>query len=350
MLAVNEIYHGDARNLMLEIAPESVACSIWSPPYFVGKSYEKHLTFDEWADLLRGVIGAHYTALQPGGFLAINIADILCFPDPDMPRVQAQTLSQQKVKVTTEDVLAAIQTHGTTNRYELAKLLGCSEQTVQRRLEGVNIRGGKYSTQTRVKLAGGLIEQMGLDSGFYLYDRRVWAKDPAWENSRWHSSSYRAIDDFEYIYVFWKPGEILVDRSRLTRQEWRDWGSRGVWEFPSVRANDDHEAKFPLELPTRLIRLLTEPGDTILDCFVGSGTTAVAAIRLGRNYLGFELVDRYYKLARKAARSAAAQLQLGDSPKAKTSLGSIQRNGTRDHRSSGVSVLPLGDEAAVRPV
>ena len=163
-----------------------------------------------------------------------------------MPRIQADTVSQKRLKVTRADVLAAKRAYPHYNRYQLAALLGVSEQTVQRRLEHNNVRGGKYATQTRVRLVGGLVEQWGAQAGFYLYDRRVWAKDPAWENSRWHSSSYRSVDEFEYLYVFWKPGITTVDRQRLSPDEWQAWGSRGVWHVPSVRANDDHPAKFPL--------------------------------------------------------------------------------------------------------
>jgi DNA modification methylase len=77
-----------------------------------------------------------------------------------------------------------------------------------------------------------------------------------------------------------------------------EWGSRGVWQIPSVRANNDHEAKFPVELPRRAIKLLTGPEDVVLDCFVGSGTTAVAAIREGRHFIGIELEKKYADLAR----------------------------------------------------
>jgi site-specific DNA-methyltransferase (adenine-specific) len=186
----------------------------------------------------------------------------------------------------------------------LAELFGCSEQTIDRRLKHNNIRGGKYDTQTRVKIVGGLVEDLALQAGLYLYDRRVWVKDAAWENSRWHSISYRAVDEFEYIYIFWKPGITRIDKNRLTKDEWIEWGSRAVWTIPSVRANDDHEAKFPLELPRRIIRLLTKPDDIVLDCFVGSGTSAVAAILEGRRYIGIDNQENYVKMAREACENA----------------------------------------------
>lgn len=298
-LPLNDIYQGDARDLLPQIAPNSVALSVWSPPYFVGKDYEAYLTFDAWQELLATVIRLHFPVIRPGGFLVINIADILCFKDPTMPRIQAEAVNRRRCPVTREDVLQAQAEHPDYNRYQLARLLGCSEQTVDRRLHGNNIRGGKQETQTRVKIVGGLVEEWGQKAGFYMYDRRIWVKDAAWENSRWASLSYRSVDEFEYLYFFWKPGITRFDRNRLSAEEWEQWGSRAVWVFPSVRSNDDHEAKFPIELPRRTIRLLTDPGDIVLDCFMGSGTTAVAAIQEGRQYIGIELVEKYVLLARK---------------------------------------------------
>lgn len=307
-LPVNDIYCGDARDLLRQIRPNSVALSFWSPPYFVGKPYEQHMSFQDWQQLLGEVIKAHYDVIKPGGFLVINIADILCFPDPAMPRYQAENRSGKKCKITREDVLAALAAHPGYNRYQLAKLLGCSEQTIDRRLKHNNIRGGKYSVQTKVKLVGGLIEEWGEQAGFYLYDRRIWVKDPAWENCRWHSLSYRSVDEFEYLYIFWKPGITVYDRNRLTKEEWREWGSRGVWFIPSVRANDDHPAKFPLELARRVIRLFSDPGDLVLDCFVGSGTTAVAAIQERRQYIGIDIVEQYVALAKENCCKAEAEI------------------------------------------
>lgn len=304
-LAAGDVHLGDAADLMFRLEPDSVALSIWSPPYNVGKNYESGQSTADWERLLSEVIRGHFTALKPAGFCAINIADILCYPDESMPKIQAETRSSRKrIQLTREQVLAAAAELGTESRYVLAEHFGVSEQTIDRRLKGVNIRGGKYQTQTRVRHVAGMIEEMALAAGLFPYDRRIWKKDPAWANSRWHTSSLRAIDEFEYVFILWKPGETIVNRDRLTDIEWREWGSRGVWEFPSVRANDDHEAKFPLELPTRLIRLLSEPGDVVLDPFSGSGTTLAAAIQWDRVPIGFELLPEYVQLSRRTMRSA----------------------------------------------
>lgn len=311
-LPINDIHCGDSRDLLKQIKPDSIAVSIWSPPYHVGKEYEAGQSYDEWLQMLEDVIKAHYRILKPGGFLAINIGDILVFPDKTMPRIQADNVSLRRCAVTTEDVLKAKAEHPDYNRYQLAKLLGCSEQTVHRRLCGNNIRGGKYATQTRVKIVGGLLEEMAIKSGFYPYDRRIWVKDPAWENCNWISNSYRSVDEFEYIYIFWKPGITKVDRKRLPQSAWAEWGSRGVWNIQSVRKNDIHEAMFPIELPRRLIMMFSDPGDTVLDCFMGSGTTALAAIELQRNYIGIDKEEKFVALAKNRILEHTIQQKTAD--------------------------------------
>lgn len=297
-LALDNIYCGSAEELMKLIEPDSVAVSVWSPPYHVGKNYESGQSYADWRKMLNTVIKNHAVCLKPGGFLVINIGDILCFPDPQMPKIQANNVSMRKCKVTEEDVRRAAEEHPDYNRYQLAKLLGCSEQTIDRRLHGNNIRGGKYSVQTRVKIVGGMLEEMALNAGLYLYDRRIWVKDAAWANSNWTTNSYRAVDEFEYLYIFWRPGITKVDRSCLSREEWTEWGSRAVWNIRSVQKNDDHEAKFPVELPRRVIKLLSDKGDTVLDCFMGSGTSAIAALMEGRHYIGIDKEEAYVQLAR----------------------------------------------------
>ena len=300
------VFQGDASELIWELPAESVHLSVWSPPYHVGKRYEEDQTYTEWETLLGKVIKGHMHSLVAGGFCVVNIADILCFADPLMPKIQAETLSERRLKVTREDVLAAAAALNSSDRRKIGEYLGVSEQTVDRRMKGNNIRGGKYATQTRGKVVAGLIEQLATDAGLYLYDRRVWVKDPAWANSRWHSSSLRSIDEFEYLFVLWKPGVTQVNRHRLSPMEWREWGSRGVWNFPSVRSNDDHEAKFPIELPRRVIKLFSDVGQVVLDPFVGSGTTLAAAVEESRIGIGFELSRDYAKLSEARLNNAIA--------------------------------------------
>jgi len=314
-LSIDKIYCGESEKLLSEIEPNSIALSIWSPPYHVGKSYESSQSFEQWKKMLSDVISLHYQLLKPAGFMVINIGDILCFPDKSMPRIQANNVSMRKCSITEDDVKKAQSEHPNYNRKQLAAVLGCSEQTVDRRLHGNNIRGGKYNTQTRVKIVGGLIEEMAIQAGLFLYDRRIWVKDAAWANSNWTSNSYRSVDEFEHIYIFWKPGVTKIDRARLTKKEWADWGSRAVWNIRSVQRNDDHEAKFPIELPRRAIKLLTEEGDTVLDCFMGSGTTALAALKEKRHFIGIDKEEKYVQLAEENIKGfliQTAQMCFGD--------------------------------------
>jgi DNA modification methylase len=309
-LEKNKVYHGRAEDLVQQLHPSSIALSFWSPPYFVGKEYERNETYVSWQDLLKRVIEGHSAALKPGGFMVVNIADILCFADEAIPRFQAMNITQQRSEVTREMVLKAKAEYPSYNRDQLAAHLGCSEQTVDRRLNGNNIRGGKYAAQTRVKLVGGALEEYAYAVGLYLYDHRIWVKDAAWANSKWTSNSLKAVQEFEDLYVFWKPGQQVIDKTKLRPDEWKDWGARAIWYIDSVRANDDHEAKFPPKLAERVVRLYSDEGDTVLDPFLGSGTTAVAAIRHKRNFVGFEKEQHYVELANQNIERALAQPRL----------------------------------------
>lgn len=147
----NRIITGDARIVMPSIPSGSVDLSFWSPPYYVGKSYERDWSFSEWQSLLSEVIHLHSRILKPGGFMAVNIGDILCFQDESMPRYQADNVRRKKSPVTREQIIKLKQQFPNARRTDLARMLGCSEQTIQRRLEHNNVRGGKtdrvYSSQ-----------------------------------------------------------------------------------------------------------------------------------------------------------------------------------------------------------
>ena len=295
----NRILTGDVRQVLPSVPSASIDLSFWSPPYFVGKSYERDWSFSDWQSLIKEVILNHSRILKPGGFMAVNIGDILCFPDESMPRFQADNIRRKKSPVTREQIIELLQRFPDARRADLGKMLGCSEQTVQRRLEHNNVRGGKQIPSTRIKLTGCLLEEWAIEAGLYLYDQRIWHKDPCWANCRWHSNSYRAVDEFENVYVFWQPGITEYDRERLTSQEWSDWGSRGVWQIRSVVRNDRHESEFPEMLANRVIRLFSPYKGVVLDPFVGSGTTTAVARKIGRRWLGIEINEHYAEMARK---------------------------------------------------
>ena len=106
--------------------------------------------------------------------------------------------------------------------------------------------------------------------------------------------------DYEFILIFKKPGagrkvsKEVKEASRLTKEEWKEYFS-GHWRFGGARQLG-HEAMFPEELPRRLIRMFSFQGDTVLDPFLGSGTTVKAALESGRNALGYEINENFLKI------------------------------------------------------
>lgn len=117
--------------------------------------------------------------------------------------------------------------------------------------------------------------------------------------------------DYEFILLFRKPGsppkvtKTTKEEARLTTEEWNTYFN-GHWNFPGERQTD-HIAPFPLELPRRLIRMFSFPGETVLDPFAGSGTTLVAASQLGRSSIGYEIDYRSEEVIR--ARPGMERLQ-----------------------------------------
>jgi DNA modification methylase len=99
--------------------------------------------------------------------------------------------------------------------------------------------------------------------------------------------------DYEFIHIFKKPGKSkpvskeTKAASQLTKEEWKEYFA-GHWYFGGVR-QVGHEARFPEELPRRLIKMFSFRDDTVLDPFLGSGTTLKAALDLGRNAVGYEI-------------------------------------------------------------
>jgi DNA modification methylase len=108
--------------------------------------------------------------------------------------------------------------------------------------------------------------------------------------------------DYEFILIFKKPGKApkvskkIKEFSRLSEEEWSEY-FLGHWNFPGERQGK-HLAMFPLELPRRLIKMFSFVSDTILDPFLGSGTSSLAARNLGRNSIGYEINREFLPLIR----------------------------------------------------
>lgn len=106
--------------------------------------------------------------------------------------------------------------------------------------------------------------------------------------------------DYEFILLFKKNGtpekidKNLKELSKMTKEEWNTY-FQGHWNFNGVR-QDGHIAMFPEELPKRLIKMFSFAGDTVLDPFVGSGTTSLAAKNLGRNSVGYEINSKFIEM------------------------------------------------------
>lgn len=114
--------------------------------------------------------------------------------------------------------------------------------------------------------------------------------------------------DYEFILLFKKHGMApkvsakIKEASKLTTVEWNEY-FYGHWNFPGEKQNG-HLAMFPEELPRRLIRMFSFAGETVLDPFLGSGTTTLAAMRLGRNSVGYEINEEFEPLIRERITGA----------------------------------------------
>lgn len=313
-LGCDQIYLGDCRQLLRRLREETVDLVFTSPPYHVGKSYERDSSVAEWEALISDAVVLGAAALKPGRFLVLNVADIRAYPAaPELGLLQAECIHWRRSPVTREQIETLLASDPSLSEGELGRRLGCSPQTIARRRRGHLARGRSGGSQrplTCLRPVGSLVEAVAARAGLAVWDKRIWLKGPNWHGSPWAAGSLRAIDEYEELWFLLKPGPVSYRRERLARREWGEFGSRAVWPISSVAANDVHPAMFPVELARRVIRLITDPGDLVVDPFVGSGTTALAAHELGRHFIGIDREAAYVELAR--ARLASARSRRAD--------------------------------------
>jgi len=133
--------------------------------------------------------------------------------------------------------------------------------------------------------------------------------------------------DYEFIHLFKKPGASkrvsreIKEASQLSKEEWKEYFS-GHWYFGGARQLN-HEAMFPDELPRRLIKMFTFVGDTVLDPFLGSGTTVKVALELKRNGLGYEINKNFLNFIKKKINKPS-ELKIIERPKTKIDLPKLE--------------------------
>ena len=238
------VYMKDARD-MGEIPDKYVHLIVTSPPYHVGMEYEVGMTFKEHLANVRDVMEECARVLVPGGILVINVGDIV----------------------------TSIKDKNSGDK--------------------ITFMGHRYQ---------GFLKKHGV----FLEDTILWVKKPAWSRQhRKHFSedtihtSFRTFFNWEPVYVFRKKGERelppedIVLKSKLTHEQWIGW-INGVWEIEANRSSQHgHPCTFPDELVNRLVRMFSYVGDTVLDPFLGSGTTVKVARELGREAIGYERELQY---------------------------------------------------------
>ncbi len=229
---------------MTELPDNSVALMVTSPPYHAGKDYDTDDTFEEYLGLLGRVFTETHRVLEPGGRAVVNVANL-----GRRPYIPLNAL--------------------------IANLMG--------------------------------------DIGYFMRGEVIWRKaagasgSTAWGS--WMSAANPTFRDVhEYCLCFSKGrmDRVRKGTSTIDRDEFMA-ATLSVWEIPTESAKRvGHPAPFPVALPKRFIELFTFEGDVVLDPFMGSGSTAIAAVETGRHYVGYDLDPEYIAIAQERLRAVAA--------------------------------------------
>ena len=240
----------DSSENMKALPDNSVHLMITSPPYNVGKDYDKDLSLDEYLSMLKRVFSEVKRVLVTGGRVCINVANL--------------------------------------------------------------------GRKPYIPLHSHIIQIMS-ELGFFMRGEIIWDKSSsagtstAWGS--WQSAKNPTLRDVhEYILIFSKDNYSREKRGKkdtITKDDFIQL-TKSIWNFKAVSAKSiGHPAPFSEELPRRLIEIYSFENDVILDPFIGSGQTAIAAIKTKRNYVGYDIDKSYCELAEKRIKELTEQTKLG---------------------------------------
>ena len=228
---------------MDDLPERCVHLMITSPPYNVGKEYDADLSMDEYLGLIRNVMGETYRVLVDGGRACVNVANI--------------------------------------------------------------------GRKPYIPLHAYVI-QIAAEIGFFMRGEIIWDKGMSGSSTAWGSwmspSNPTLRDTHEYILVFQKPpfGRKRVGGREPTigRDDFLEY-TKSTWSFPPTSARRaQHPAPFPVELPRRLIGLYTFSDEVVLDPFIGTGASALAALESDRVIVGYDIVNDYIRTAKERIEEA----------------------------------------------
>jgi site-specific DNA-methyltransferase (adenine-specific) len=282
---------GDARQ-MSEIEDASVALVVTSPPYFAGKEYEEALgeghipaSYFDYLEMLTAVFAESVRTLEPGGRIAVNVAN----------------LGRKPYRSLSADVIGILQDG-------LGLLLRGEVIWLKARGASGSCAWGSFQSPANPVLRD--VTERVIIASKGRFDRAV---------SRQRRSALGL------------PSHVSVSKDEFIE------ATTDVWEIAAERATRvGHPAPFPVELPLRLIELYTYRDDLVLDPFMGSGTTGVAAVRTGRRFVGYDTETSYVEIAEQRIRAERDLRMHSDVPKAPTP-------GRRSRRRPGRPTLSEAD-------